>query len=139
MIQKSKIKKWCEALGSGKYKQGTGQLQNGDKFCCLGVLVKELNDDGHDKEVNGELRGGTPSQEFGDPKWMGKLNSRFMHQVGPDLVSLNDSGLVLSPWMAKDPENPLKGARELPPFTFDEIADLLEAVYIHEVLGEENQ
>lgn len=34
-----KIKKlWINALRSGKYKQGTGQLKLGDQFCCLGVL-----------------------------------------------------------------------------------------------------
>lgn len=29
---------WLEALRSGEYKQGTGYLRRGDKFCCLGVL-----------------------------------------------------------------------------------------------------
>ena len=32
------IKRWVEALRSGKYKQGAGQLRTGDSFCCLGVL-----------------------------------------------------------------------------------------------------
>jgi len=31
-------KKWVAALRSGKYEQGTGQLRNGDTYCCLGVL-----------------------------------------------------------------------------------------------------
>ena len=31
-------KKWVEALRSGIYKQGRGQLVKEDKFCCLGVL-----------------------------------------------------------------------------------------------------
>ena len=30
--------KWITALRSGDYKQGTGQLKDGDKYCCLGVL-----------------------------------------------------------------------------------------------------
>ena len=30
--------KWVEALRSGKYKQGRGQLRLGDTYCCLGVL-----------------------------------------------------------------------------------------------------
>lgn len=35
-----RIKKlWIDALRSGKYKQGRGQLRSaGNKFCCLGVL-----------------------------------------------------------------------------------------------------
>lgn len=32
------IMKWIEALRSGLYKQGKGQLRDGDDFCCLGVL-----------------------------------------------------------------------------------------------------
>ena len=30
--------RWLEALRSGEYKQTTGNLQNSDGFCCLGVL-----------------------------------------------------------------------------------------------------
>jgi hypothetical protein len=30
--------KWLEALRSGKFKQGFGQLQKDDAYCCLGVL-----------------------------------------------------------------------------------------------------
>jgi hypothetical protein len=29
---------WVNALRSGKYKQGKGNLRRGNKFCCLGVL-----------------------------------------------------------------------------------------------------
>jgi hypothetical protein len=45
MAMNKRIKKlWVEALRSGKYKQGTGQLRRLDEdtgemtFCCLGVL-----------------------------------------------------------------------------------------------------
>lgn len=30
--------KWCEALESGNYKQGTKRLRKDGKYCCLGVL-----------------------------------------------------------------------------------------------------
>lgn len=33
-------KKWLNALKSGKYKQGTGQLRNNSSYCCLGVLCE---------------------------------------------------------------------------------------------------
>lgn len=29
---------WLQALRSGEYKQGNGNLHKGDAFCCLGVL-----------------------------------------------------------------------------------------------------
>lgn len=36
-----KIKEmWIEALESGKYKQGYGQLEKDNQFCCLGVLCQ---------------------------------------------------------------------------------------------------
>lgn len=31
---------WQEALRSGEYEQGRGQLRDEDKFCCLGVLLE---------------------------------------------------------------------------------------------------
>ena len=30
--------KWVAALRSGAYGQGTGQLRDGNEYCCLGVL-----------------------------------------------------------------------------------------------------
>lgn len=32
------IRRWVNALRSGKYKQGVGHLNTDDGFCCLGVL-----------------------------------------------------------------------------------------------------
>lgn len=43
MAMNSEIKaKWVEALRSGRYKQGKGQLKNGtnNSFCCLGVFCE---------------------------------------------------------------------------------------------------
>jgi hypothetical protein len=37
-VKQEIAKQWCEALRSGKYKQGKGALRCGDSFCCLGVL-----------------------------------------------------------------------------------------------------
>jgi hypothetical protein len=46
-VNKKLLTKWCDALTSRKYKQGTGQIrtkadkdfnQSVDRFCCLGVL-----------------------------------------------------------------------------------------------------
>jgi hypothetical protein len=44
------VESWIEALESGKYQQGTGQLRNGDCFCCLGVAC-DLSDAGQWKHV----------------------------------------------------------------------------------------
>ena len=37
------IKKWLEALESGEYKKGKGQLKNRDRYCCLGVACDVAN------------------------------------------------------------------------------------------------
>lgn len=34
------IRLWVDALRSGKYKQGSGYLRQGDKYCCLGVVCE---------------------------------------------------------------------------------------------------
>jgi hypothetical protein len=38
--------RWVEALRSGRYVQGKGKLNKGDKFCCLGVLCDLAERDG---------------------------------------------------------------------------------------------
>lgn len=36
-MNKTLVRKWIEALRSGRYSQGIGKLRDGDRFCCLGV------------------------------------------------------------------------------------------------------
>lgn len=44
-IQKERVGKLIEALKSKKYKQGDGQLRQGNKFCCLGVACDIYHND----------------------------------------------------------------------------------------------
>ena len=45
-------KKWVDALRSGEYKQGKGQLRNSKgEFCCLGVLCDLAVKEGIVKEL----------------------------------------------------------------------------------------
>src|ERR1700746_4178083 len=39
---KDVAEKWVAALRSGKYKQAKNHLYDGEGYCCLGVLAKEL-------------------------------------------------------------------------------------------------
>ena len=39
-MNKTVIRKWAEALESGEYMQGYGQLYDGETYCCLGVLCQ---------------------------------------------------------------------------------------------------
>jgi hypothetical protein len=113
-INKRQLKKWIAALDSGEYKQGKGQMQRGENYCCLGVACKiivprsKLNVSG-----DGELIGGFPACQIHSPDWLKKIDDHFWEKTAyQSLHRLND-GLG---------------------FTFPEIATLLELVYIHKIL-----
>lgn len=46
MANKENIRKWVDALRSGKYKQCTGALTKDGAFCCLGVACETAILDG---------------------------------------------------------------------------------------------
>jgi len=54
-----KMRMWVAALRSGKYFQGTGALNRGDEYCCLGVACEVAMANGlpvtKDRNVNGEI------------------------------------------------------------------------------------
>lgn len=112
---KKDIKKWCKALRSGEYDQITGQLENEAGYCCLGVAC-DIFIDKKDLELNskGFIKGGSPSSQKNSPVWLNKISLLHSAITRTSLVELND----------------IEG------FTFNEIADCLEAVYIHEVLND---
>ena len=106
-MKKSIAMKWVEALRSGKYKQGTGELYNKEEnaYCCLGVLCaingifinennQSLIDEMEDrKALDIQTNNGTLLSEDG--------------MFNTSLDSLNDSGN----------------------YTFDEIADIIQTIY----------
>lgn len=50
--QEENVRKWIAALRSGKYDQGLGGLRSdGDKFCCLGVLIEVLGMEWTEEEM----------------------------------------------------------------------------------------
>lgn len=114
-MKTSTIKKWTKALRSGKYKQATGALQTNEGFCCLGVACKVFIPEGKlmiDQDT-GNLNGGLPAgnQPYA-PQWLDDINFNLSMLTGIQVYQLNDHlGM-----------------------NFDEIADVLEAVYIHKVL-----
>lgn len=110
-VRKETILKWTAALRSGEYKQTKHTLQNRRGFCCLGVACKVFNPN-YRVAKNGFLKGLMPNTNYGAPLWLHEIHLDFYEKANKVLSILNDS------------EN----------FSFDEIADLLEAVYVHEVL-----
>jgi hypothetical protein len=109
------FKTWMQALRSGKYDQVQGRLQVGSGFCCLGVACEVLIPD-HYKEkypYNQELKGGTPDRQLNAPSWLKDINDDFGMLVREESISTMNDRLKMS---------------------FEEIADVLEAVYLHKVL-----
>lgn len=117
----SELTKWINALRSGKYAQGQFLLQSGaNKYCCLGVACKELikrpKKDLHTNYLIGELV--TMAEQPNAPGWLYHINTDFNGIMDTKLSMLNDR------------ESSLYGNR----FSFDEIADLIQLVYIEKAL-----
>lgn len=116
---KKDILKWTKALRSGEYVQTRGTLQDSTGFCCLGVACDTfIEKDLLTKEYGsyGEMCGAVPEEQANAPIWLAQVNDDFLERTTKELTSLNDDSNFR--------------------FSFDEIADLLEAVYVHEVLNE---
>ncbi len=117
-IPKQEMKIWIRALRSGDFKQARGTLQSSAGHCCLGVacelFIPEAN---QSRGYDDFLKGGMPDDQMHAPDWLRNINNDLSRTAGAGLTSLNDNGL--------------SGFDHL---TFDEIADVLQAVYIHEVL-----
>lgn len=120
-VNKSDIRKWVKALRSGKYSKTTGVLQDSKGYCCLGVgcdvFIPKSKQELHDNF----LFGAQAFQQKNSPNWLTQINQDFHLQTGSFLTNLNDGSHTLT-------------VSEQLYFNFDEIADLLELVYIHEIL-----
>lgn len=122
-MPKDKIQIWIDELRSGKWEQTRGKLQRDDRFCCFGVGCKLfVPRNKQNTTFDDSLSGFNPADQEFSPKWLLRINDDFANRTGPSLINLNDEGH----WTYR--------GQSLGRFTFDEIADLLQAVYIEEVL-----
>lgn len=128
-VNKRTIKKWTGVLRSGEYQQTKNKLQDSNGFCCLGVACHMfiatplLDGDGH-------LIGTVPELQAAAPKWLKEINEDFQKLAGIGLSQLNDLSMGnMTPGNGTD-----YAYTEIDRLTFDEIADLIEAVYLHRVL-----
>jgi uncharacterized membrane-anchored protein len=112
-ITKQDAQKWANALRSGEYKQTQGALQDERGFCCLGVACKIFIPEGEQVTYRGFLSGGVPSIQDNAPEWLDGINYYTNKLLGRGLTELND----------------------LEALTFDEIADVIELVYVHKALN----
>jgi hypothetical protein len=114
---KRQAMKWIKALRSGEYEQGYGQLETHDhKFCCLGVACKIFIPEGKQVRLYGILKGGMPTSQTYAPNWLQTVNSEIacLNQFGYGLSNYNDGC----------------------GYTFDEIADIIQLVYVEGAFNE---
>jgi len=110
-MKKAIKKRWLKALRSGKYKQGTGWLRNGEEYCCLGVLCDIYGKEKWETHATNSFYsflGSTCTMVQKVLNWSGltRANGDNVKLKNGDIVclsSLNDNGL-----------------------TFEQIADLIE-------------
>lgn len=124
-MEKSIAKKWVQALRSGEYEQGKQYLCDGTKYCCLGVL------DAINPKLN--LRGSANASLYNYKKVglespLGELPTNT-DQPDIDLAVLNDAG---SSGYCIEGSSTRVGRTA--PLNFQEIADIIEAEYILEVM-----
>lgn len=135
VINKKDIKKWVAALRGGEYKQTRQRLQDDKGYCCLGVACELFIPPGKrwiERDTKFFLGDGPRDQEWA-PDWLKEINGDFRRKTGASLIALNDDGAPTT--LFKEDGSYYNIQRVLTkPFTFDEIADLLEAVYIYGVL-----
>ena len=131
MANKENVKKWVDALRSGKYSQTAGRL--GDKlgFCCLGVacevamenglpLKKELLNDEHGSIEYSQNAGELPDEVC---EWLG-----FYDEGDSENSASHDSDPKLP-----TPEHPLHSCvswNDEENANFAKIADLIEKEYL---------
>lgn len=128
-VNKENIKKWVKALRSGEYNQNKGKLQNEDGFCCLGVACDLFIPKVKQDIDRGYIYGDFPKDQPNAPVWLKTINGDFRELTGVRLSELNDESEATI-W-EEDGYPTFKWKKRL---TFDELADLLEAVYIHGVM-----
>lgn len=98
-------RQWSAALDSGEYKQCTGRLRKGDKFCVMGVLCN-LHAQAH-PEIAAKQK--VKSKYLGQDElpadeviaWAGMCNDSGNISGELELVELNDSKKLTFPEIAK--------------------------------------
>ena len=118
--------RWVNALRSGEYKQTKTQLQDEEGFCCLGVLCDlELGKKAR-RDAYGHISGSTLGDQGLNFDTLDGVNLTLDEQGWfLSLADLNDNGDVSI-------QHGMEESHE--PFTFDEIADIIQAVVIEGVL-----
>jgi len=118
-IPKQKIELWIEVLRSGLYEQGKGKLQNGNKFCCLGVACDIFIPHNKLSKIGSDMFGTIPGSQPACPEWLSNINTIYVGKA-----SIDNSSFAMS----------LIGMNDAGNASFDEIADMLQLMFIEGAL-----
>jgi hypothetical protein len=120
------IKKWVDALRSGKYKQGKGFLNMDGEYCCLGVACELAIANGVKVEVAKDVHRGDDAILYDGlhgylpgvvAEWLGTgFSSGFQDGENDVVIGLDAEGYEMSATSANDDAD----------MTFDQIADAIE-------------
>lgn len=128
-VNRERMKLWIDALRSGGYDQGHGQLRCNGSWCCLGVAIDVAMQHGVDVPVET-----IPDREA---HLLAEETRGYLYdgQSGHLPVQVRD-------WYGLNERNPMMGFDELftsatsandcAGKTFEEIADALERTYLNE-------
>jgi hypothetical protein len=113
-LTKKDAQKWANELRSGLHEQGRNTLEDEDgRLCCLGLACKIFIPENKQKISDGVLKGFYPINQPNAPTWLRRIDAKLNRKLGSKLSYLNDRM----------------------DYSFDEIADLIELVYVHEALN----
>lgn len=115
LLDKEIKQAWIEALRSGKYEQGKGQLCYNDKYCCLGVLA----------HINGKLIGEESSKYILDS--YDNPNSYILPEKITTEWNINECGNFQG--FTIDDTNTLANLNDDKNFTFEQIAEVIELYF----------
>ena len=147
-IPEEEFFKWVYALRSGEYRQARSNLFSHiwvvhdlkPAYCCLGVVCKEIGNISDERLEGVGLPCELAGYKYGNKdKWYREITNDFemkMYKAVKDRhhfeCNLEESDLLND--QIESSKVTLHELNDDYGLTFDEIADVLEAVYIHKVL-----
>lgn len=127
-IPRKRIAEWIDALRSGEYKQAKARLQRDDGYCCLGVACEIFIPKHKQRRKNGELQGVMPRDQDNAPQWLRSLNKDFVRRFQRSRSDIPTFDSIETLTYGLDYLNDSLN------FSFDEIADMVQLVYLENAL-----
>lgn len=139
-ITRRKAQEWANALRSGEYSQTMGTLEDEQGFCCLGVACKifipeekQLTKPSAGEAFRTFLQGDLPTDQLKAPKWLKEVESELSAILKQNPLPTEETQDELSSPITRDPSS-FTDMNDDEGYTFDEIADIIELIFVHKAL-----